>query len=110
MILPLFVVATLAQDAGALAPLSASQIQTVVAAHSADIKHDCWENSTTHASDVTVKLDLTIAANGRVTNTHAGGSDATVAQCIGHAASAWTFPQSTGSTNVSVPFHFIRSP
>ncbi len=88
--------------------LSGDDIQRVVSARASGVKRTCWERSGGQQTDVSVKVHLTIAGNGSVSRASASGNDPTIAKCIENSVAKWTFPATGGSTEVDIPFHFLR--
>ncbi|HEY1960047.1 MAG TPA: GYF domain-containing protein [Polyangiaceae bacterium] len=96
------------QGGSASSALSEEAIQRVVQQRSAGVKRTCWERGGATQSNVNVRVHLTIAATGNVTSASADGNDPIVAKCIENSVHGWTFPVSSGSTTVDIPFHFLR--
>ncbi|MGH7286330.1 MAG: GYF domain-containing protein [Polyangiaceae bacterium] len=88
--------------------LSTSEIEGVVNNRKTGITRTCWERNNSNLSNANVTCHITIAANGTVSSSQADGSDPVVAKCIEQQVKGWTFPPSSGSTRVDLPFHFVR--
>jgi predicted Zn finger-like uncharacterized protein len=90
------------------AALSSSEIEAVVNNRKVGVTRTCWERNNGSLSSANVTCHVTIAANGTVSSSSADGSDPVVAKCIETQVKSWTFPPSSGSTQVNLPFHFVR--
>ncbi len=88
--------------------LSEEAIQRTVQQRSAGVKRTCWERGGGTESNVNVKVHLVIAATGNVQSSSAEGNDPIVSKCIENSVKNWSFPVSSGSTTVDIPFHFLR--
>ena len=88
--------------------LTASEIEGVVNNRKTGVTRTCWERSGGNLSSANVTCHVTIAANGSVQSSTAEGSDPVIAKCIETQVKSWTFPPSSGSTQVNLPFHFVR--
>jgi hypothetical protein len=91
--------------------LDAASVQTVVAAHRAQIKRSCWDRTTAEddrprAANVTLRL--TVGSDGHVTAATATGNDPVVARCIEGDSRSWLFPAAPAPTTVNIPFKFVR--
>ena len=93
---------------GGTSALSTSEIEGVVNNRKTGITRTCWERNNSNLSNANVTCHITIAANGTVSSSQADGSDPVVAKCIEQQVKGWTFPPSSGSTRVDLPFHFVR--
>jgi predicted Zn finger-like uncharacterized protein len=91
-----------------LSALSGSEIEAVVNNRKVGVTRTCWERNNGSLSSANVTCHVTIAANGTVSSSQADGSDPVVAKCIESQVKSWTFPPSSGSTQVNLPFHFVR--
>jgi predicted Zn finger-like uncharacterized protein len=91
-----------------LSALSGSEIEAVVNNRKVGVTRTCWERNNGSLSSANVTCHVTIAANGTVSSSNAEGSDPVVAKCIESQVRSWTFPPSSGSTQVNLPFHFVR--
>ncbi len=88
--------------------LSEESIQRVVQQRSAGVKRTCWERGGATESNVNVRVKLNIAATGNVQSATSEGNDPIVNKCIENSVRGWQFPVSSGSTQVEIPFHFLR--
>lgn len=88
--------------------LSAGEIEAVVNNRKVGVTRTCWERNNGNLSSANVTCHVTIAGNGTVSSSQAEGSDPVVAKCIEQQVKSWTFPPSGGSTQVNLPFHFVR--
>ena len=93
---------------GGSSSLSSSQIESVVHGHAPGVKRSCWEKVGSQSNTVNVTCHVVIAGSGAVQSVSANGDDATVSKCIENAIRGWSFPPSGGTTNVDIPFHFVR--
>lgn len=91
-------------------PLTAEEVERVVAAHRVAVKHACWDRLHVGAASAKVTLNIIVGANGQVVSAAASGSDALVAVCIETQARTWQFPaHGERSSTIEVPFVFTRS-
>ena len=90
------------------AALSGSEIEAVVNNRKVGVKRTCWDRNSSSLASANVTCHVTIAANGTVQSSQADGSDPVVAKCIETQVKSWTFPPSSGPTQVNLPFHFVR--
>ena len=88
--------------------LSQEAIEGVVRSRTPGVKRTCWERGGGTESNVNVTVKLVIASSGGVSSATATGNDPIVTKCIENQTRAWQFPASNGSTNVDIPFHFLR--
>jgi predicted Zn finger-like uncharacterized protein len=89
--------------------LTADQIQAVVRNRSAGVKRTCWERGGGEkAGTVSVRVNLTVAGNGQVTDASASGPDAVMNKCIENQVRTWQFPPTGGTSRVEIPFHFVQ--
>lgn len=91
-----------------LSALSGSEIEAVVNNRKVGVTRTCWERNNGSLSSANVTCHVSIAANGTVSSSQADGSDPVVAKCIESQVKSWTFPPSSGPTQVNLPFHFVR--
>jgi hypothetical protein len=101
-------VSLLATGPDASAPLSQADIQRVVQQGAGSLKQTCWRPDG-GGLDVRVLVHMVIAPTGRVQSTSSSGNDASVAKCVESVIDTWTFPSSSGSTSVDIPFHFVAN-
>lgn len=88
--------------------LTSDMIQRVVMQHQTSVKRTCWERGGSTESDVSVKVHVSIAGNGSVSSTSSSGNDPAIAKCIETSVHSWVFPATGGTTEVDIPFHFLR--
>ncbi len=88
-------------------PLDQQGVERVIAAHRAGI---CWErrNGDEGRASANITVSVTIAPNGSVSAASATGDDPVVASCIEAQMRTWTFPAGVTTTNVNIPFKFVR--
>ncbi len=91
-----------------LSALSSEAISNVVRQRTPGVKRTCWERGGGTESNVNVRVHLVIASTGGVRSSSAEGNDPIVTHCIENQTRSWTFPPSSGTTNVDIPFHFLR--
>lgn len=103
------------QDADGLvtsaAPLSAEEVQSVVAAHRVELKRRCWDQQDvpSKVASAKVTLYLIVGAHGNVVSASATGTDALIASCVEDRARSWTFPaHAERSATIQIPFVFAR--
>lgn len=93
------------------APLSAEEVQSVVAAHRVDVKRRCWDDPRvpSKVASAKVTLYLVVGAHGNVVSASATGTDALVASCVEDRARSWTFrAHGERSATIQIPFVFAR--
>lgn len=99
---------------GVAMPLSDAQIQETVSRGQAGVKRGCWERALmtrdlSAPSSARVMIAITVSPEGQV-NGASGGVDPTgypgLASCVAGRVLAWSFPPSSGTTTVNVPFVF----
>ncbi len=89
--------------------LSGSAIESVVRSHAAGVKRTCWERGANQEASENVTVRVVIGGGGAVQSASAsGGSDPAMSKCIENSVRSWQFPPSGGTTNVDIPFHFVR--
>jgi hypothetical protein len=101
-----------------LGPLSAGEIQGVVAANHTGIRKRCWQPALDSASADTpgsarVKAHFVIGPSGAVESASASGAEKdfpALSSCIANQIKAWKFPPSSGSTPVDVGAYPLRTP
>ncbi|MEO8796568.1 MAG: AgmX/PglI C-terminal domain-containing protein, partial [Polyangiaceae bacterium] len=93
---------------GSGSALTQGEIENVVNNRKTAVTRTCWEKSGGNVSAANVTCHVTIAANGSVSSTNAEGSDPVITKCIEQQVKGWQFPPSSGSTQVNLPFHFVR--
>jgi len=103
--------------AGGSAPggqLDGAAIQRVVANFTPSVRRGCWQpalegRSPDAPSSARVSLAITVAASGNVQNVTTSGDPKGypgLSRCIQSRVQSWTFPRSSGTTTVNVPFVF----
>jgi len=88
--------------------LSQEAIEGVVRSRTPGVKRTCWERGGGTEANVNVTVKLVIGSSGGVSSASATGNDPVVTKCIENQTRSWQFPPSNGSTNVDIPFHFLR--
>jgi hypothetical protein len=88
--------------------LSQEAIEGVVRSRTPGVKRTCWERGGGTESNVNVTVKLVISSSGGISSANATGNDPIVTKCIENQTRSWQFPASNGSTNVDIPFHFLR--
>lgn len=95
-------------------PLESAQIQRVVTQYQTSVKRGCWQPALMSRdkdapSSARVTVSITVAGSGAVTNATTGGDPkgySGLSTCISQKVRGWTFPRSSGTTTVNVPFVF----
>lgn len=101
-------------SASATQALDSAQIESTVAKYRNSVKRGCWQpaldsRSKGAPSSARVNVTITVSAGGAVKNVSSSGDPTGyrgLASCIQSRVSTWTFPASSGSTTVNVPFVF----
>ncbi|HEX7666056.1 MAG TPA: AgmX/PglI C-terminal domain-containing protein, partial [Polyangiaceae bacterium] len=93
---------------GSSSALTQGEIENVVNNRKTAVTRTCWEKNGGSLSAANVTCHVTIAANGSVSSANAEGSDPVITKCIEQQVKGWQFPPSSGSTQVNLPFHFVR--
>jgi hypothetical protein len=89
--------------------LTGSAIESVVRSHAAGVKRTCWERGANQEASENVTVRVVIGGSGAVQSaSSSGGSDPAMSKCIENSVRSWQFPPSGGTTNVDIPFHFVR--
>lgn len=89
--------------------LTGSAIESVVRSHAAGVKRTCWERGANQEASENVTVRVVIGSSGAVQSaSSSGGSDPAMSKCIENSVRSWQFPPSGGTTNVDIPFHFVR--
>jgi hypothetical protein len=88
--------------------LTQSDISNVVSSRSVAIKRTCYERGNSTANSVNVTAKITVAPSGNVQNVSASGNDSAIAKCIEGQIRTWKFPAPGSTTEVTVPFKFVR--
>jgi len=95
-------------------PLESSQVQSTVARYQNAVKRGCWEPALSARdadapSSARVTLSITVASTGGVQSASSTGDPKGyrgLASCIERRVQTWSFPRSSGTTTVKVPFVF----
>jgi TonB family protein len=107
-----------APSGGSSSGSSAGQLQTVdveraVQSHRAFIKRQCWDpalsaRAPNAPSSARVVVAISVGRDGSVQNASAVGGDGYpgLSSCVQNNVKNWKFPQSDGTTQLSVPFVF----
>jgi predicted Zn finger-like uncharacterized protein len=88
--------------------LTQADISNVVSSRSVAIKRTCYERGNSTANSVNVTAKITVAPSGNVQNVSASGNDSAIAKCIEGQIRGWKFPAPGSTTEVTVPFKFVR--
>ena len=88
--------------------LTQSDISSVVSSRSVAIKRTCYERGNSSANSVNVTAKITVAPSGNVQNVTATGNDGAIAKCIEGQIRTWKFPPPGSTTEITVPFKFVR--
>ena len=88
--------------------LTSDQIEAVVRNHQTGVKRTCWERGGSQQAAVNVKVHVVIGPTGSVQSANAEGNDPIVSKCIENSVRGWQFPPTGATTNVDIPFHFLR--
>jgi hypothetical protein len=97
-----------AAGGGGGSSLTSDQIEAVVRNHAAGVKRTCWERGGSTAAAVNVKVHVVVGPTGSVQSVNAEGNDPIVSKCIEGSVRGWQFPPTGATTNVDIPFHFLR--
>jgi len=95
-------------------PLESSQVQSTVARYQNAVKRGCWEPALSARdadapSSARVTVSITVASTGGVQSASSTGDPKGyrgLASCIERRVQTWSFPRSSGTTTVKVPFVF----
>ncbi|KAK4045178.1 hypothetical protein OUZ56_032586 [Daphnia magna] len=88
--------------------LTQADISNVVSSRSVAIKRTCYERGNSTANSVNVTAKITVAPSGNVQNVSASGNDGAIAKCIEGQIRTWKFPAPGSTTEITVPFKFVR--
>jgi predicted Zn finger-like uncharacterized protein len=94
--------------------LDSSQVQSTVSRYQSGVKRGCWQpaldsRDKSAPSSARVTVAITVSSSGAVKNVSSSGDPPGyrgLASCIQSRVSAWSFPPSSGTTTVNVPFVF----
>ncbi len=95
-------------------PLDSSQVQSTVSRYTGSVKRSCWQPALDTRdkgapTSARVSVTITVGADGRVTNATTSGDPRGyhgLSTCIARRVRTWSFPRSSGTTTVNVPFVF----
>lgn len=95
-------------------PLSTSQIQSTVSRFTPSVRRSCWQpaldaREPSAPTSARVTVSITVGADGTVQGASADGDPRGypgLGSCISRRVRGWTFPPSSGTTTVQVPFVF----
>lgn len=95
-------------------PLDSGQIQGVIHRYTPAVRRSCWQplldaRDPGAPASARVTVSLTVGADGVVRSATAGADPKGypgLSRCIADRARTWTFPASSGTTTVEVPFVF----
>jgi hypothetical protein len=95
-------------------PLDSSQVQATVGRYTSSVKRSCWQPALdTRDKDAPtsarVTVSITVGSDGKVRQATTSGDPrgyGGLASCISRRVQTWTFPPSSGTTTVNVPFVF----
>lgn len=95
-------------------PLSTSQIQSTVSRFTPSVRRSCWQpaldaRDPSAPTTARVTVSITVGADGKVQGASADGDPRGypgLGSCISRRVRGWTFPPSSGTTTVQVPFVF----
>jgi hypothetical protein len=95
-------------------PLDSSQVQSTVGRYTSSVKRSCWQPALdTRDKDAPtsarVTVSITVGPDGKVRQATTSGDPkgySGLASCISRRVQTWTFPPSSGTTTVNVPFVF----
>lgn len=112
------VVVTEPPDITAPPPVSSApygtQVESVVAAHRIALRGECWSRgtATAHLRDASVKVTLSLQANGTVAKAQATSATPHAERllaCVEEQTQAWRFPPPPEDTRtIVIPFQFKR--
>jgi hypothetical protein len=99
---------------GGLRELSQAEIEAIVRKNQPGVRHRCWQQALdsragTGPTTVRVSAQIVIGPSGAVQSATAGGAENEfpgLSSCIAARLKAWSFPPSSGSTPVKIPFVF----
>ncbi|HSC87160.1 MAG TPA: GYF domain-containing protein [Polyangiaceae bacterium] len=94
--------------------LDSSQVQATVSRYQSAVKRGCWEpalgsRDPSASSTARVTVSITVSPTGSVQSTSSTGDPPGyhgLASCIERRVAGWSFPRSSGTTTVKVPFVF----
>jgi TonB family protein len=94
--------------------LDSSQVQSTVSRYQSGVKRGCWQpaldsRDKSAPSSARVSVTITVSSSGAVKSVSTSGDPSGyrgLASCIQSRVSTWSFPASSGSTTVNVPFVF----
>jgi predicted Zn finger-like uncharacterized protein len=87
--------------------ISQGQLEATINGRKAAVKRVCFDRLGAGAGNANETVRITIDGSGHVTNVSADGNNGTVGRCLEKEIGRWPFPASGGTTEVSVPFHFV---
>lgn len=87
--------------------LDQAGVERVVSGHRNGVKRQCWDRAD-QKSSVNVTVSATVGAGGDVVSTSSSGDDPVVAKCIENQVRTWKFPAPGQSTQIAIPFKFVR--
>ncbi len=95
-------------------PLDSSQVQATVGRYTSSVKRSCWQPALdTRDKDAPtsarVTVSITVGPDGKVRQATTSGDPrgyGGLASCISRRVQTWSFPPSSGTTTVNVPFVF----
>ncbi len=101
-------------SSGSSQPLDSSQVQATVGRYTSSVKRSCWQPALdTRDKDAPtsarVTVNITVGPDGKVRQATTSGDPrgySGLASCISRRVQTWTFPPSSGTTTVNVPFVF----
>ncbi len=88
--------------------LASSDVQQVVAARGASMKRHCIEKSSGGTGTSKVVAHLVVGPSGNVQSVRTDGNDPDMGRCVEGQIRNWQFPAPGSSTNVDIPFTFVR--
>ncbi len=89
--------------------LTSDQIEAVVRSHQSGVKRTCFERiATDKTGTVQVTVNATVGGSGAVQSVTATGNDPTIAKCIEGAVRGWQFPPTGATSQIQIPFKFVR--
>ncbi len=105
---------TTGASGGSGQPLDSSQVQSTVGRYTSSVKRSCWQpaldtRDKDAPSSARVTVSITVGPDGKVRQATTSGDPkgySGLATCISRRVQTWTFPPSSGTTTVNVPFVF----
>ncbi len=89
--------------------LTSDQIEGVVRSHQSGVKRTCFERiATDKTGTVQITVNATIGGSGAVQSVSAIGNDPAIAKCIEGAVRGWQFPATGATSQIQIPFKFVR--